>query len=109
MSLKKKEILYLIHTFLPRMIHLPLLTFRSLITAVICDPSAQLFINNSHCVDKTRAGASARVKSATNTTSGLRSKTLISVFDVTSEEKQTQKDTQNKTTMYHWDFSAQVK
>lgn len=72
--------------FVDRITHLPLLTFRSLITAVICDPSAQLFISNSHCVDMTRAGASARVKSATNTISGLRRKRLISVFDVTTEE-----------------------
>lgn len=84
------------------MIHLSLLTFRSLITAVICDPSAQPFINSSHCVDKTRAGASARVKSATNTTSGLRSKRLISVFDVTPEEKELQNDThKNNNVLYH--------
>lgn len=85
------------HTYLLRVTHLPLLTFRSLITAVICEPSAQVFINNSHCVDKTRAGASARVKSATKTTSGLRSKRLISVFDVTPEEK----ELQNNNLLYH--------
>lgn len=59
-------------------------TLRSLIAAVICDPSAPLFIMSSHCVVITRAGASARVRSATNTISGLRTTTCISVFDTTA-------------------------
>lgn len=61
-----------------------ILTVRSLITAVICDPSAPLLISSSHCVVITRAGASARVKSATNTISGLRTVTFISVFETTA-------------------------
>lgn len=61
-----------------------ILTVRSLITAVICDPSASLLISSSHCVVITRAGASARVKSATNTISGLRTVTFISVFETTA-------------------------
>lgn len=60
-------------------------TLRSLMTAVICEPSAELFIISSHCVVMTRAGASARVKSATNTISGSRSKRIISVLDTTAE------------------------
>lgn len=59
-------------------------TLRSLITAVISDPSAPLFITSSHWVVITRAGASARVRSATNTISGLRTRTFISVFDTTA-------------------------
>lgn len=59
-------------------------TFKSLMTAVICDPSAPLFITTSHCVVMTRAGASARVRSATNTTSGFLIRMFISVFDATT-------------------------
>lgn len=59
-------------------------TLRSLITAVICEPSASLFITSSHCVVITSAGASARVRSATNTISGFRTQTFISVFDTTA-------------------------
>lgn len=53
-------------------------------TAVIWDPSVPLFITTSHCVVMTRAGASARVRSATNTISGFRTRTFISVFDTTT-------------------------
>lgn len=53
-------------------------------TAVISDPSASLFINSSHCVVITRAGASARVRSATNTISGFFTRTFISIFDTTA-------------------------
>lgn len=73
-------------------------TLRSLIAAVICDPSAPLFISSSHCVVMTRAGASARVRSATNTISGLRTRTFISVFDTTAEAAaETVREYQRKT------------
>lgn len=48
--------------------------------AVIID-SAPLVIDTSHRVVITRAGASGRVRSATNTISGLRTTTVISSFD----------------------------
>lgn len=46
-------------------------TFRSLIAAVIFEPSTLVFIVNSQSVVITKAGASARVRSATNTISGF--------------------------------------
>ena len=49
--------------------------------AVIVAPSALLFITSSHSVVITSAGASARVRSATNTISGFRTTTLISILD----------------------------
>jgi len=58
-----------------------MVTLRSLTMAVIVEPSAPLFIASSHCVVITRAGASARVRSATNMISGFRTVTLISILD----------------------------
>lgn len=53
-------------------------------TADICEHSASLFITTSHCVVMTSAGASARVRSATNTISGFWTKMFISVFEATT-------------------------
>ncbi len=75
-------------------------TFRSEMAAVNDWPLGSFFITSSHCVVITRAGASARVRSATKTISGFFTTMFISVLATTGTAGTTRK---GKTQLiHHW-------
>ncbi len=75
-------------------------TFRSEMAAVNDWPLGSFFITSSHCVVITRAGASARVRSATKTISGFFTTMFISVLETTGRAGTTSK---GKTQLiHHW-------